>query len=322
MNKTHEKKVWNIVQITLLVAPLLICILVFTIIPIILTFQKSLKFYPYQSNKTIYSYNFGNYKNIFNDPQFGSAILNTTLALFLGTATSMILALIFAIIVEHLVSKRARSAFLTLIYSQFFISSFAVGIAFTMFFGSKSLFFKLIRTEYGFTSGSKRLPIWLYYSIFQTWRSLPFNLVLFASAINRGNIKYTKLSLNDKLTIWQKTKYIYFNEIQKVFFAILFTNFIFAALLLPDAIVEKSYNIDVHQAHTLTSYTIKFAGGGANPVLKFEKGYASAFFSFAYLVFLLMLILMLLPSSIRKFIRFIKFKKTKRNKAKVVKNEL
>ncbi|WP_029608637.1 carbohydrate ABC transporter permease [Mycoplasma simbae] len=322
--KINKQKILTFTQILLLVMPLLLCILIFTLIPIYNTFEKSLKFHPYESNKTIYQINLGNYNNILHDPSFKSAILNTTITLFLGTGVSMILALIFAIAVEHLIAKRARSAFLSLIYSQFFISSFAVGIAFTLFFGSKGVFFRLIGAPtYGFTANENRLPIWLYYSLFQVWRSLPFNLVLFASAINRGKMKYSKLAINDNLNTWQRFRFIYLNEISKVFFAILFTNFIFASLLLPEAILEPTYNIDVEKAHTLTSYTIKFMGGGNYGVVtKYEKGYAAAFFSFIYLVFLLIVVLALRPSFIRKMYKKIKNFATKIKIRKDLKHEL
>lgn len=315
MNKKISRKALNIFQIFLLVSPLLICILLFSLVPIFLTLQKSFKYFPYSHTKSIYTYNFGNYKSIFNDPQFHHAILNTTITTFIGSLSAMLFALMFAILIEHIISKTAKTAFLTLIYSQFFISSFAVGIAFTVFFGSKGLFYKLIGTQYHFTYGEKRLPIWVYYSLFQFWRALPFNLVLFASAINRANLKYSKLIKNDKLTLLQKIKFIYANEIEKVFFVILFTNFIFATLLLPDAILESSFDVDLNHAHTLTSYSIKYSGGGSNPSLKYEKGYAAAFFSFIYLVFLMFIILVLRPSFIKKIIIFVqKYKAKSRRK--------
>ncbi len=97
----------------------------------------------------------------------------------------MVLALAFALIINSIVSTVTKRAILSLIYSQFFISGFAVGIAFTLFFGSKGLFFYLIGLDkYSFTSGSKRISIWIYYVIYQIWRSLPFNLVLFVFASN------------------------------------------------------------------------------------------------------------------------------------------
>lgn len=94
-----------------------------------------------------------------------------------------------------------------------------------------------------------------------------------------------------------------------------FTNFIFATLLLPDAILENSFDVDLNHAHTLTSYSIKYSGGGSNPSLKYEKGYAAAFFSFIYLIFLMFIILVLRPSFIKKLIIFVqKYKAKSRRK--------
>nr|VZR75406.1 hypothetical protein MF5294_00434 [Mycoplasma feriruminatoris] len=167
-------------------------------------------------------------------------------------------------------------------------------------------FYILGLNQYSFTSGNQRLPIWIYYSIYQIWRSLPFNLILFAAALSRSDLKYKKLMLNDNLTLFQSFKYVYLNELSKVLFSILFTNFIFACLLLPSALLEDNFNVDLNYAHTLTSYTIKYLGWGSNGVLRFEKGYSAAFFSFSYLVLLLCVILLLRPKTIKSIYKLIK----------------
>ncbi|TQC51309.1 sugar ABC transporter permease [Mycoplasmopsis mucosicanis] len=312
----------HLTKIFLLLAPLMILIIVFTLAPMIHTFFKSIEFFPYKSNKTIVQHNFGNYKSIWSDTRFKYAVINSTLVLFLGTSISLVLAFVFALMVEFLISKTVKSFVLSLIYSQFFISTFAVGIAFTIFFGSKNLFFRLIGSKYSFTSGNNRLPIWIYYVLFQIWRSLPFNLILIASAINRANIKYGKQQVIDNLNIWQKIRFIYIKEVATVSFAIIFTNFIFASLLLPQALLEDTFDVDIENAHTLTSYTIKFIGGGTKGSLEFEKGYAAAFFSFAYLVLLLVITLALRPTIIKRFIRFIQRKIAKSKSKQLLKKEV
>ncbi|MCE6115506.1 carbohydrate ABC transporter permease [Mycoplasmopsis agalactiae] len=305
-SESKKQKVWTVSKITLMLLPLLIFILVFTLVPILHTFVKSLKAPISIHDRTRYNYNFNNYNNILSDPNFKNAVLNSTLVLFFGSGISLVLSLIFALVVNSLISKFTQRAFLTILFSQFFISGFAIGIAFTMFFGNKNLFFYILgKSEYTFTASSnKKLPIWMYYSIFQIWRSLPFNLILFASAISRADLKYKKLMLNDKLTILQKFRYVYMPEISKVLFSILFTNFIFSTLLLPQALLEPTFDIDINYAHTLTSYTIKFLGFGTNnPSLRYEKGYASAFFSFSYLVLLLCILQLLRISTIKAIYR-------------------
>lgn len=200
--------------------PLLLFILVFTLVPILHTFVKSLKAPISIHDRTRYNYNFNNYNNILSDPNFKHAVLNSTLVLFFGSGISLVLSLIFALVVNSLISKFTQRAFLTILFSQFFISGFAIGIAFTMFFGNKNLFFYILgKSEYTFTASSnKKLPIWLYYSIFQIWRSLPFNLILFASAISRADLKYKKLMLNDNLTILQNLDMYICQKFQKCCF--------------------------------------------------------------------------------------------------------
>lgn len=305
--KKINPKIFKLLTIFALITPLLICILIFTLIPIFRTFTSSLKFYPDPTNHTIHKIGIGNYKKIWNDDQFLGAIKNSTAVLFVATFISFCVAFAFALLIESMISKISKNFFLTLIFSQFFISSFAVGIAFTLFFGEKGLFFKLIgKNEYSFTSGNKRIPIWIYYSIFQIWRSLPFNIVLLASAINLADIKYKKIMINDNLSLIQRIRFIYINQVSKVFFSIIFTNFIFASLLLPDVLLDSTYDIDLWKAHTLTSYTIKYMGGGLNGSLEFEKGYTSAFFSFIYLVFIICLVQLFRPKYILKISKKIK----------------
>ncbi|WP_198868306.1 sugar ABC transporter permease [Mycoplasmopsis phocirhinis] len=297
-----SKNTWSIAKIILLISPLLILVLLFTLIPIGETFYKSLRFFPYRSNHKIVQINFKNYRNVFDDPSFKAAVQNTSAVLILGTAISIFFALVFAIIIESLIHKKAKSTVLGILYSQFFISTFAVGLAFSLFFGEKKVFFRLFNIEqYGFTSGDHKTPIWIYYVLFQVWRSLPFNLILFAAAINKANAKYFRLMKVDKIALLHKIRYVYIPELNKVMFSILFTNFIYAGLFLPDAILGANYNHDINHSHTLTSYTIKYFGGGSSPSLRYEKGYAAAFFSFIYLVSMLLLALLIQPSSLTWF---------------------
>ncbi|AGJ90567.1 carbohydrate ABC transporter permease [Mycoplasma putrefaciens] len=308
--KLASKKVSNLTQIVLLVAPLMLCILLFVLFPIIHTFIKSLRFSPNRHDLTRYDYNFGNYYGILSDSHFQHAILNSTLVLVFATTISMSLALIFSVIINSVVIKTTRKIVLSVIYSQFFISGFAIGVAFITLFGNKNYLFLLIGlNKYSFTSGDHRLAIWIYYVVFQIWRSLPFNLILLASAMSRADLKYQKVILNDKLTIIQKFKYVSMTEISKVIFAILFTNFIFASLILPSAILDNNYDLEINNAHTLTSYTIKYFGLGNSEILRYEKGYAAAFFSFSYLLLLLTLTQVLRPKMIKIMINKIKLAK-------------
>nr|VZR75407.1 hypothetical protein MF5294_00435 [Mycoplasma feriruminatoris] len=130
-----------VLKIVLLMLPLLVLILLFTIIPIFHTFIKSLRYSPNEANRTIYEYNFKNYNNILSDPNFKHAILNSTFVLLFGTGISIILALIFSFIINSLISRTTKSILLSVIYSQFFISGFAIGIAFTNFLDLKTCFF-------------------------------------------------------------------------------------------------------------------------------------------------------------------------------------
>ncbi|MBU4689629.1 carbohydrate ABC transporter permease [Mycoplasma zalophidermidis] len=315
MAKTKFKKetIFKVIQIILFMLPLLICILMFTILPIADTFSKSLQYHPYESNQTITTINFKNYEKVFIDPDFPSAILNSTMVLILGTSISILLAFGFAIIIETLILKTARNVFLSLIYSQFFISSFAVGVSFIFLFGPKNVFFRLFGFDgVSFTTGSYKFPIWVYYSLFQIWRSLPFNLILFASAINKANAKYFKLMKNDNIRLFEIIRHIYIKEVSKIFFTIIFTNFIFASLLYPQAILDQTtFDFSTNKAHTITSFVLDFMGADRK-IYNPQKAYAAAFFGFIYLLFLLLLMLVFRPANIKRIIFKLKTIRSKR----------
>ncbi|QJR44257.1 sugar ABC transporter permease [Mycoplasma miroungirhinis] len=316
-NKIKKLNYKKILSSFLFLFPLLLAILLFTIIPIFKIIFESFVYFPNEDNLTIKAVGTHNYNDVFNDSAFNDAIKNSTIVLFLGTSISLILALFFSIIIESIISKISKTIFLSLLYSQFFLSSFSVGLSFTVLFGDKNLFFKFFNLDNTrFVGGQNPLPIWIYYTFFQIWRSLPFNIVLISSGIRRADNKYWKLIKSDKISLFQKIRFVYFNELSKNFFSIILTNFIFSSLILPEAILGSSYNYKFNHGHTLTSYILGYFDHSVGVITEYkpEKGYAASFLALLYLMFLIVLVFVLKPNNLKKEFLFFKkiFNKIKR----------
>ncbi|QJG67059.1 carbohydrate ABC transporter permease [Mycoplasma phocoenae] len=303
-----EKKDW-IGYVYLL--PLLFLIICFIFVPILNSFNSSLVIYPNKHNLTITSKGFDNYLDVLSDKQFYHAVKNSTLVLILGTALSFFIAFVISLSLESLISKMTSNLLLTLIYSQFYISSFAVGTAFIYLFGEKNIFFKAFGSDFSFYFGKSN--IFWYYVIFQIWRSLPFNIVLFSASINKANIKYKRVMTIDNLSLFNKIKDIYLKEINKTIFVVICTNFIFAFLMYPYIVLDEHFPIESRNGHTVASYILKYLGIPKGEYWNKEKAFAASF-SVLVFVFLNLIILHLLrPKFWKKLIQLIKHTKGEKN---------
>ncbi|UUD36362.1 sugar ABC transporter permease [Mycoplasmopsis citelli] len=266
--------------------PLFVIILIFYIYPIINIISESFVTFPSETKKTIYQYGINNYSKVFIDPDFKAAISNSTFLFFVPTFFSLLFSIIIAYLISSLTLKRTRNFFLKLIYSQFFISSFTVGLAFILLFGQENLFFEFFHSKKSFIYGNNKLSIKFYLFIFQLWRSLPFNIVIFGFIFSRINEKYKKLIQIDNLSFFDKLKYLYYQEFSKAFILVTYTNLIFSFLMYPGAIIEED-KIQSSNAHTLASYVFSPTKpfGGVLTV-DTNKAYAASIIVILYLLFL------------------------------------
>ncbi|UWD34546.1 sugar ABC transporter permease [Mesomycoplasma molare] len=281
MNKNIKAKVKNL----FFFIPFLLFISLFLILPLLKTFYESfIVFAKYK--KTSYSFGIENFVKVFNDNNFYISIKNSSFLFFVPTFFSILVSFIFSYNLAKLLIKKKNNLFLRIIYSQFFISNFAIGIAFLILFGEKNLFFKLFNSNKSFLNGNERISILLYYFIFQVWRSLPFNIVIFTFAFLQLNTKYKLPFFQDNLTFKDKFINIYIKEFQKYFKLIFYTNSIFSFLLYPGSILPEE-KIEHLEAQTIASYIINLI----NPInggieIDPHKAYAASFIILIYIFFL------------------------------------
>lgn len=242
----------NLISISLM-APILMFVFVFSIYPIVDAFVQSFKIQdPLEPKTTI---GIDNYKELLLDRNFTNAIQNSAILFFVSSPIALLSGFLIALLLDKLSTKISKNFFITAFYSQFFISAFAIGLSFTFLFGEKNMLSKILGINFSFGTGKKAIDlIWLYV-IYQLWRAIPFNTVLFFFAISSINNRYRKNFAIDKLSLWDKVVNLYLKEIGVQFIVIAYTNFIFATMLYPP-VITGSTNLNLHKGHTLTSYII------------------------------------------------------------------
>lgn len=282
-----------------LIAPLLIFLIVFSVYPLFNAFFYSLKDFEKHS-RIKWHIGIGSYHSLMADNRFHDSIKNSTILFFIASPIAIILGFAIALVISSLMSKISRNIFITALYSQFFISAFAISVAFVLLFGDRNVLSVLLKWNYDFVSGNKRTPLIILLCLFQLWRAIPFNAVLFCFAINKINLKYSKNIKIDSLSMVDKIKNLYFPEMKITIFNIAYTNFIFAALLYPQVLIG-SKDLSNYHGDTLASYIISKITVSANPSLAM----AASFFSFVYLCFLLLSVFLMRWKFIKLYIKWI-----------------
>ncbi|WP_025755462.1 sugar ABC transporter permease [Mycoplasmopsis cricetuli] len=278
--------------------------IVFNFLPFLYTIDKSFRVYS-PIDKINYTHGIENFLSIFNDNQFKIATRNSTLLFFIATPLSLVISLFLALVIFSLSSKLSKNIWITTIYSQFFVSSFAIGITFSYLFGEKNIAFKYFFNSDKSFVGEPRIDIIWLYLIFQLWRSIPFNTVLFVFSIQRSHNTYEKNIKIDNLSLYDKIKIVYFKEINHTLATIFITNLIFSFFLFPPAIIDA--NLERISGHTLSSYIygkIIPLDGSIN--LDFAKASAASVISIIYILFLLLIFFMLKPKNIKKFFYWVR----------------
>ncbi|MXR12494.1 sugar ABC transporter permease [Mycoplasma flocculare] len=286
-------------QAFLLISPLLIFLIAFSVYPIFQAFFNSLKV----GNNLNWQIGFKNFKTLFSSSNFNNALKNSTILFFLSSPIALLFGFIIALLLTKLNNKIVQSFFISGLYSQFFISAFAIGIAFSFLFGEKNVFAKIFGLNFSFIGGKKQINlIWLYL-IFQLWRATPFNSVLFFFAISSVNAKYKKILKTDKIGLKDRIFSLYFKEISAQFIVIAYTNFVFATMLYPN-IITGNLNLDLSKGHTLASYILN---------VRDDLGLqaSASFISFLYLLAIFSSFIILRPKIWKRIYKKIKQKRMK-----------
>ncbi|EFF41767.1 carbohydrate ABC transporter permease [Mycoplasmopsis alligatoris] len=293
-----NKKIWNL----FLLLPLFFIVCFFTLYPLINSIVDSLKVFPY-GTKVRYTIGLDNFNKLFNDEYFLNSFKNTTLIIFVFMPLSLILSLFIALFVNTIKSKIGKNVLKTLLYSQFFISSFANGISFVFHFGSNNAFAKLFNLNISFAQGKNSVSIFIIYLIFFLWRTLPFNIVIFLFGLNKIEKKYQNSLFIDNLGKKDKLLYVFLPELKNSFKLIVYTNFSLAILFLPSFFIDNNIDLDFINGQVIAGYIFEIIIPKNNSIsIKTELANAACFVFILYIFVTLFIYRILIYISQNKII--------------------
>lgn len=283
------KKHFSSIKGIFFLIPLITIVLLFTFLPLINTFFDSFKIYA-RNSRVKFSMGFDNFSNlIYHDEQFAAAFHNTNLVFIFGFSLSMIFSFLFALLVNSLSSKFSKNVLITSLYSQFFISIFAIGTSFIFLFGQeKNVFNKIFNTDIQFNKEN----ILLLYTIYFIWRIFPFNSVIFIFALTKANEKYNKKIYIDKLSLKDKINNIYWFEIKKTLSLVIYINFISVILIYPQSILGESVNLNLNKSHTFLSYILEFVKP-VSGIINESKAASISILLFLWIIFIFIFVYLL-----------------------------
>ena len=168
----------------LLIAPALILVLVFTVIPFIATatdaFQAPVN--RHQPLERVASLK--QFELLFKDPQFHTALYNSFVYAIISIPIIMILSLIISMAISNVIRKRLRGMWQTLFFLPYVTSAIAIGLAFAFLFDADTgILNKIIGHRVPWlkdANGHSALGAMLIYGV---WRGLAFNVLIFTTAM-------------------------------------------------------------------------------------------------------------------------------------------
>ncbi|MDQ0514249.1 multiple sugar transport system permease protein [Mycoplasmoides fastidiosum] len=220
-----------------------------------------------------------NFETVIGDRDFNNAFYYSNIILFLGVPLGFGLSLILAFLLNSFFNKIFRSVVVGILFSQFFISGFAIGIAFIYLFDTEKAAFNLIfGTRTNFTEGNNNLIVLV---VFHLWRIWPFNTVIFLFHFTAQKKKYTALMNIDRLTFADKVQNIYFQKIRTTLILLMYINILQALLLNPVAIYTES-TLRVNNVSTFSYYIYYYLKISPEPL--FGRVGAASVLTLSYLL--------------------------------------
>ena len=193
-----RRKIFNKTEPFLYLLPFLIGIIIFIFYPVINVFLISFKEeYSYLRN-TYNGWSLDNYKQVFADPKFRSAMINTILYVVFVVPISTAIAILFANLLNQKI--KGIAIFQTAFFMPMVTCITAVGLVWRFMYNKRygviNWFLSLFGIEnIGWVTDSKwSLPALI---IFGIWNILPFTIILLISGLqNINDIYYTSAKVD------------------------------------------------------------------------------------------------------------------------------
>ena len=178
VNKKHS--FWKVLM---MLAPALIVVIVFTIIPFLAAstdaFQTTK---PHRPMERVAS--FDQFGNMMRDPAFHDALFNSFIYAIISIPLIIIISLVISAAISNVVRRKLRGFWQTLFFLPYVTSAIAIGLAFAFLFDADTgLLNKLIGHKVPWLidpNGHSALAAMLIYGV---WRGIAFNVLIFTTAM-------------------------------------------------------------------------------------------------------------------------------------------
>ena len=178
VNKKHS--FWKVLA---LLAPALIVVIVFTIVPFLAAstdaFQTTKPHRPMERVASL-----DQFKNMMRDPAFHDALYNSFMYAIVSIPIIMIVSLIIAAAISNVVRKRLRGFWQTLFFLPYVTSAIAIGLAFAFLFDADTgLLNKITGNRIPWLVDPNRHSALGAMLIYGVWRGIAFNVLIFTTAM-------------------------------------------------------------------------------------------------------------------------------------------
>lgn len=182
--------------------------------------------YDYISGE-IFAIGLGNFKYVFEDPDFYLALKNTTLFVIVSVPLSMIIALFFAVQLNKIV--KLKKLFRSIYFLPFVTSTVAISVVWRWIFNSNYGIINEIISKFGIhkinwlTNPKLTIPILIILSI---WKGLGYKIILFLAGLQSIDQQYYKAAKLDGANSWNRFKNITIPFLSPTLFFVLITSVI------------------------------------------------------------------------------------------------
>ncbi|OYD26741.1 multiple sugar transport system permease protein [Mycoplasma testudineum] len=170
----------------LLILPAVIVLVMFTIIPGIITVDQSTRVLPdARINVDLFTRGIEAYQRVANHEYFQLGIRNSILYAFISLPITMVISILISTAIAHVYRKLARGFWQTVFFLPYVTNAVAVSLSFVYLFQLDGIFNNWfgLSTNWLNTNNSSDFSAMFVILIQGVWRSLAFNILLFTTAM-------------------------------------------------------------------------------------------------------------------------------------------
>lgn len=196
------------VRAWLYMAPALLLLTVFTFYPLLNAFYLAfLRDFSYLDRTASGFTLFGNFIEVIKDRNFGVAMKNTAVIVFVSVPISVIVALVISVLLNSI--KKFQMVFQTIFFLPYVTNAIAVGMAFAFIFHTDYGLFNMIIGWFGFDpvnwvgAGASWNTAMFALLVYTVWGGLAFKIMVFLSGLQSIDKQYYDAARVDATPRWR-----------------------------------------------------------------------------------------------------------------------